>query len=205
MHSVHAEKQACYVAKWKTDGSYSKVKTAKTVDRGVLKSSNVYVIHPNPDRRSSCIHRIKLSPLRVAGRKLPLEFTSKALRVHVRHSAIPQIMSKRFDRTPEQLALSEQRKAEKAKLLTTATPAMVDETKGSILARKWIQLPILSDIEMRPRVKVMTWNVSTIALHSTCLVTVHLQLLAQCLVRELHISVIKKPSTRSCRTRTLSD
>lgn len=106
--------------------------------------------------------RPKLSPLRVAGQKVLLDFTSKALRAHARHSAIPQVMSKRFDRTPEQLALSEQRKAKKAKLLTTAAPTTVGETKGSILARKWIQLPILSDIEMGPRVKVMTWNVSTI-------------------------------------------
>jgi RNA exonuclease NGL2 len=71
-------------------------------------------------------------------------------------------MSKHFRPTPEQLALSEQRKAKKAKLSATAAHAPVDETKGSILARKWIQLPITPDIEIGQRVKVMTWNVSAI-------------------------------------------
>jgi hypothetical protein len=71
-------------------------------------------------------------------------------------------MSKRFQPTPEQLVLSEQRKAKKAKLSASAVPATIDETKGRILARKWVQLPIAPPIDVSRVVKVMTWNVSAI-------------------------------------------
>ncbi|KAJ7110130.1 Endonuclease/exonuclease/phosphatase [Mycena epipterygia] len=75
-------------------------------------------------------------------------------------------MSKRFPLTPEQIALSEERKAKKQKLQNQAPPPNnVEEIKGSILARPWIDL---ERTEHRDgfRVKIMTWN-----------------LLAQCLVR----------------------
>lgn len=75
-------------------------------------------------------------------------------------------MSKRFQLTPEQIALSEERKAKKQKLQNQAPPPNVEEIKGSILPRPWMDLERtdhLDDI----RVKIMTWN-----------------LLAQCLVRK---------------------
>jgi hypothetical protein len=78
-------------------------------------------------------------------------------------------MSKRFQLTPEQLALSEQRKA---KLSENSTPSKFDETNSRILSRKWVQLPIAPGLDVGRRVKVLTWNVSTIqfALHTTRLV-----------------------------------
>ena len=69
-------------------------------------------------------------------------------------------MSKRFQPTPEQLVLSKQRKAKKAKLSENPAPPTVVEAKGSILARKWVQLPVTRDLDVGRRVKVMTWNVS---------------------------------------------
>jgi len=72
-----------------------------------------------------------------------------------------QNMSKPFQPTPEQLALLALRKAKKAKSPSTS-PATVDEAKGHILTRKWIQLPIAPDMAVRRPVKVMTWNVGLI-------------------------------------------
>lgn len=67
-----------------------------------------------------------------------------------------ETMSKRYQPTPEQMALAEERKAAKrAKICTYAAP---NEAKGSIIPRKWIQLPTVEDQDAR-RVKVMTWNV----------------------------------------------
>ncbi|KIM85320.1 hypothetical protein PILCRDRAFT_66690 [Piloderma croceum F 1598] len=75
-------------------------------------------------------------------------------------------MSKRFQLTPEQLALSEQRKAKKAKLSENFAPTKFDEPNSRILSRKWVQLPIAPGLDIGRCVKVLTWN-----------------LLAQCLVR----------------------
>jgi hypothetical protein len=70
------------------------------------------------------------------------------------------VTSKRFQPTPEQLTLSAERKSKKAKLSASATPAPVEETKGRILKRKWIELSIKPDATASRRIKVMTWNVS---------------------------------------------
>jgi len=70
-------------------------------------------------------------------------------------------MSKRFQLTPEQLALSEQRKAKKVKLSENSAMES-DETNIRILSRKWVQLPIAPSLDVGRRVKVLTWNVSTI-------------------------------------------
>ena len=67
-------------------------------------------------------------------------------------------MSKCYEPTSKQLALSQERKVKKAKLATEKTT--VEEDKGRILDRKWIQLRS-TDAQEYPiqRVKVMTWNV----------------------------------------------
>ncbi|KAJ6604734.1 Endonuclease/exonuclease/phosphatase [Mycena vulgaris] len=75
-------------------------------------------------------------------------------------------MSKRFQLTPEQIALSEERKAKKQKLQNQAPPSNnVDESHGSILPRPWINLEC-AEHQDGIHVKLLTWN-----------------LLAQCLVR----------------------
>ncbi|KAJ3844895.1 Endonuclease/exonuclease/phosphatase [Lentinula raphanica] len=71
--------------------------------------------------------------------------------------------------TAEQLALSEARKAKKAKQngpLAPTTASLVNEVKGRIAERKWIQIKRPDEALNDHRVKVFTWN-----------------LLAQCLVR----------------------
>ncbi|KAJ3920688.1 Endonuclease/exonuclease/phosphatase [Lentinula edodes] len=76
--------------------------------------------------------------------------------------------SKRPSLTAEQLALSEARKAKKAKQNVAAptTASLVDEVKGRIIDRKWIQIKDADNVPSGHRVKILTWN-----------------LLAQCLVR----------------------
>ncbi|KAJ7181744.1 Endonuclease/exonuclease/phosphatase [Mycena crocata] len=74
-------------------------------------------------------------------------------------------MSRRFQLTPEQIALSEERKAKKQKIQTQATTPNVADDKGSILHRPWISLKH-ADHPDAIHLKLMTWN-----------------LLAQCLVR----------------------
>ncbi|KAJ6575204.1 Endonuclease/exonuclease/phosphatase [Mycena capillaripes] len=74
-------------------------------------------------------------------------------------------MSKRFQLTPEQIALSEERKAKKQKTQAEAPPNNVDAIASKILARPWIDLGHVRQ-EDEIRVKLFTWN-----------------LLAQCLVR----------------------
>ena len=54
--------------------------------------------------------------------------------------------------TLEQLAIAEERKAKKAKV--DAPAAAVDQGKGQILARKWIQLPAVEYKESMKPVKV---------------------------------------------------
>jgi len=67
--------------------------------------------------------------------------------------------SRRFQPTPEQLALSEQRKAKKEK--NAALPQQPENSDaGRIIERSWI--PIQSSHERQhdaQRVKVLTWNV----------------------------------------------
>ena len=123
------------VAKWKTVGSYSEGK------RRLLN----YVTN-----------LLSFQSLRIAGRKVAPAFILSSLGTYAHCSGTPHIMSKLFQLTPEQLALSEQRKAKRAKLKA----ATVDETKGHILRRKWVQLSVALDIDAYRPVKVMTWNVS---------------------------------------------
>ncbi|KAJ7619112.1 Endonuclease/exonuclease/phosphatase [Mycena polygramma] len=73
-------------------------------------------------------------------------------------------MSKRFELTPEQIALSEERKAKKQKL-QAAPPGNVDVVASKILTRPWIDLDHPTGDE-GIRTKLFSWN-----------------LLAQCLVR----------------------
>ncbi|KAJ6503446.1 Endonuclease/exonuclease/phosphatase [Mycena vitilis] len=73
-------------------------------------------------------------------------------------------MSKRFELTPEQIALSEERKAKKQKL-QAAPPPNVDVVASKILTRPWIDLGNSTGDE-GVRTKLFSWN-----------------LLAQCLVR----------------------
>ncbi|KAG5654103.1 hypothetical protein H0H81_007517 [Sphagnurus paluster] len=75
--------------------------------------------------------------------------------------------AKRFQPTPEQLALSEERKAKKAKIaISNREPASEDTTEtGRIIERSWIPTDSTHSHQGQ-RVKVFTWN-----------------LLAQCLVR----------------------
>lgn len=75
-------------------------------------------------------------------------------------------MSKNLQRTPEQIALSEERKAKRQKLQDKPPPEKIQEEKGSILLRPWIKLDRPDD-KQGARVKLLTWN-----------------LLAQCLVRK---------------------
>ena len=62
-----------------------------------------------------------------------------------------------FQLTPEQIALSQARKAKKLQ-----SPTSVESNiKGNILQRPWIQLPSV-DFNIKPeseRVKLFTWNV----------------------------------------------
>ncbi|KAF9069137.1 Endonuclease/exonuclease/phosphatase [Rhodocollybia butyracea] len=77
--------------------------------------------------------------------------------------------SKRLVLTPEQIAISEARKAKKAAQATQTVPtvaSLVNEEKGRIVERKWIQIKDTTDAASGHRVKILTWN-----------------LLAQCLVR----------------------
>ncbi|KAJ7492540.1 Endonuclease/exonuclease/phosphatase [Mycena latifolia] len=74
-------------------------------------------------------------------------------------------MSKRFQLTPEQIALSEERKAKKQKLQSQPPPPNDDKIQGSILTRPWINLERAEHLD-GIRIKLLTWN-----------------LLAQCLVR----------------------
>lgn len=75
-------------------------------------------------------------------------------------------MSKRFQLTPEQIALSEERKAKKQKLQAQAQVLPSDKTEERLLARPWLNLDNTTPAN-GIRVKLLTWN-----------------LLAQCLVRE---------------------
>lgn len=75
-------------------------------------------------------------------------------------------MSKRFQLTPEQIALSEERKAKKQKLQAQAQALPSDKTEERLLARPWLNLDNTTPAN-GIRVKLLTWN-----------------LLAQCLVRE---------------------
>ncbi|KAF7320400.1 Endo/exonuclease/phosphatase domain-containing protein [Mycena kentingensis (nom. inval.)] len=62
-------------------------------------------------------------------------------------------MSKRFQLTPEQLALQEQRKAKRQKLLEQTTPApTLPQTR--FLSRPWIDLKQ----DLHPAPKILTWN-----------------------------------------------
>ncbi|KAF8216137.1 Endonuclease/exonuclease/phosphatase [Mycena galopus ATCC 62051] len=73
-------------------------------------------------------------------------------------------MSKRFQLTPEQIALSEERKAKKQKLPPATTPPQ-NNADARILTRPWINLDHTTTGN-EIRIKLFTWN-----------------LLAQCLVR----------------------
>ncbi|KAF8832424.1 hypothetical protein HHX47_DHR1001549 [Lentinula edodes] len=68
--------------------------------------------------------------------------------------------SKRPSLTAEQLALSEARKAKKAKQNVAAptTASLVDEVKGRIIDRKWIQIKDADNVPSGHRVKILTWN-----------------------------------------------
>ncbi|KAJ7103441.1 Endonuclease/exonuclease/phosphatase [Mycena belliarum] len=75
-------------------------------------------------------------------------------------------MSKRFQLTPEQIALSEERKAKKQKLQSQPSPSgNGDGIDGCILTRPWISLKHAENLD-GVRLKLLTWN-----------------MLAQCLVR----------------------
>lgn len=68
-------------------------------------------------------------------------------------------MSKRFQPTPMQIALAEERKAKKVKLAGTATASAIDDDKGRILSREWIQLQSTDNVDDVRHLKIMTWNV----------------------------------------------
>lgn len=69
--------------------------------------------------------------------------------------------SKRPSLTADQLALSEARKAKKAKQNVAAltTASLVNDVKGRIIDRKWIQIKDADSIPSGHRVKILTWNV----------------------------------------------
>ena len=95
---------------------------------------------------SNTVTAVALSPL-IRGRVLP------ALRA----------MSKPYQPTPEQIALAEQKRAKRAQLATAGNPKaapVVDDAKGLILPRKWIDLPTPESSNKCMRFKIMTWNVS---------------------------------------------
>ncbi|KAJ7786408.1 Endonuclease/exonuclease/phosphatase [Mycena metata] len=75
-------------------------------------------------------------------------------------------MSKRFELTPEQIAISEERKAKKQKLQAQSPSTQVNVDAALILSRPWLDLNFTENRNGAVRVRVMTWN-----------------LLAQCLVR----------------------
>jgi hypothetical protein len=104
-----------------------------------------------------------LSLSQTSGRKRASVFILKALGIHTRHASSQTMSeSKRFQLTPEQLALSEQRKAKKATLSENSAPTKYDKMNSRILSRKWVQLPIAPGQDIGRRVKVLTWNVSAI-------------------------------------------
>lgn len=72
-------------------------------------------------------------------------------------------MPKPYQPTPEQIALAEEKRAKRAKLAATTPTAprvtVVDDVKGHILPRKWIDLPKTKGSNELMRLKVLTWNV----------------------------------------------
>ncbi|KAF7966069.1 hypothetical protein HWV62_40224 [Athelia sp. TMB] len=80
-------------------------------------------------------------------------------------------MSKPYQPTPEQIARAEQKRAKRAQLATAGKPKaspVVDDTKGLILPRKWIDLPTPEPLINSMRVKIMTWNVTACSNPRAC-------------------------------------
>lgn len=96
-------------------------------------------------------------------------------------------MSKRFQMTPEQMALSEERKAKKQKMQSEAPLNNVDAIASNTLARPWIDLAHAAQAD-EIRVKLFTWN-----------------LLAQCLVRECVRNATYAVKNASTRPRIIPD
>ena len=93
-------------------------------------------------------------------------------------------MSKRYEPTAEQIALSQERKAKRAK--SAIEKAAVEEDKGRILDRKWIQLRSTDGQEyLVRRVRVMTWNVCLFCLSNKYISLKH----------TLHFSFLRRPSS----------
>jgi hypothetical protein len=64
---------------------------------------------------------------------------------------------KRFQLTPDQLALAQIRQSKKQQEQQPTTIAIQD--RGHILARQWIQLEPINRTDTVQRVKFFTWNV----------------------------------------------
>ena len=96
-------------------------------------------------------------------------------------------VNKMVDRlTPEQLALSEERRLKRQQDVALKS-YNVDDSRGSILHRRWIELPGYGDVEDVWKVKVLSWNVCPLSFHDCLCNSLSFesrQLLAQCLVRE---------------------
>jgi len=82
-----------------------------------------------------------------------LDFTS------VGQTIMPPKISHRtpYQLTPEQTALSEERKAKKLK--NTFTQPVLEHCAGKILERPWITVPGVDNRRELQRIKVLTWNV----------------------------------------------
>lgn len=85
---------------------------------------------------------------------------------NIRHSSSIRLMSKpNYQPTLEEIALAAEKRAKRARLAATTTPTapkatVVDNVKGRILPRKWIELPTTEGSKESMRIKIMTWNVS---------------------------------------------
>lgn len=88
---------------------------------------------------------------KIIGRQAP-----SGIQAHSTGSLQTMSSTKRYQPTPQQIALAKERKAKRAKI----SSSQADEAKGKILARKWVQLPVVEhQQDGTRRVKVMTWNV----------------------------------------------
>lgn len=157
--SDNAVSGSCFTARWAA--------RARIVGREVcLIDETNWPYRPKDDRRSmqSKLDKLQHGSKKIQDARWPHQLESlRNLRLNpplARYLYNPRIkiMSKCYELTPKQLALSQERKVKKAKLATEK--ATVEEDKGRILDRKWIQLRS-TDAQEYPiqRVKVMTWNV----------------------------------------------
>jgi len=87
-----------------------------------------------------------------------------------------------FQLTPEQLALSRDRKLKKQQKHVTVK----DNEPGPILGRQWLQLEPARRTDGLQRLKILNWNVRflSVLLYVVIETQTIIQLLAQCLVRK---------------------